>query len=239
MGMMISHPGFFDVAAEDSGRLLGTNFLDERNPISGIGPITVDPDSQNEGVGRKLMDAVMQRSEERGFLGVRLVQAAYHRRSLALYLRLGFEVREPLACLQGPAIGKVTAGTTVRPATAADLEECNRLCFKVHGHHRGGELKDAISQGSARIVVRNQRITGYSTVIGFFGHAVALTNEDLQSLIGAADAIAGAGILVPSRNGELVRWCLAQGLRVTQTMTLMSRGLYNEPAGAFIPSVSY
>ena len=55
-----------------------------------------------------LMQAVMERSAQRGFAGIRLVQAGYHSRSLALYLKLGFEVREPLTCLQagdrqGPA----------------------------------------------------------------------------------------------------------------------------------------
>ena len=37
----------------------------------------------------------------------------------------------------------------------------------------------------------------------------------------------------------MVRWCLEHGLRVTQPLTLMSRGLYNEPAGAFLPSILY
>ncbi|HEX4182256.1 MAG TPA: hypothetical protein VHY34_03250, partial [Caulobacteraceae bacterium] len=78
-----------------------------------------------------------------------------------------------------------------------------------------------------------------ATLVGFIGHAVGETNDDLEALIAAAEAIAGAGVLVPARNGELVRWCLAQGLRITQTMTLMSMGLYNQPEGAWIPSVLY
>ncbi|MDB6159206.1 MAG: hypothetical protein JWO04_2912 [Gammaproteobacteria bacterium] len=47
------------------------------------------------------------------------------------------------------------------------------------------------------------------------------------------------GFLVPTRNGELMRWCLGKGLRITQTMTLMARGLYNQPVGAWLPSVRY
>jgi len=239
LSMLIGHNGFFDILAEVDGRIVGSNFLDERNPIAGIGPITVDPELQNEGVGRTLMQLVMKRSAERGFAGIRLVQAAYHRRSLALYLRLGFEVRELLVCLQGQAIGKVTPGCSVRPAVTNDVEECNRLCFRVHGHERGGELADAIAQDVARVVVRNGRITGYATPIAFFGHAVAETNDDLQGLIGAAESFPGAGVLVPTRNGELLRWCLGEGLRITQTMTLMTKGLYNEPVGAWLPSVLY
>ena len=110
VGGMIGHEGFFDIVAERDGRIIGSNFLDERNPISGIGPITVDPAIQNDGAGRKLMEAVMTRSAERGFAGMRLVQAGYHSRSLALYLKLGFEARAQLACLQGPPIGEALPG---------------------------------------------------------------------------------------------------------------------------------
>ncbi len=76
-------------------------------------------------------------------------------------------------------------------------------------------------------------------MIGFFGHAVGETNEDMKALIGAAADIAGPGLLMPSRNAELFRWCLELGLRVVQPMTLMSLGLYNEPAGAFLPAITY
>jgi hypothetical protein len=236
---LIANDGVFDVVAEVDGRLVGSNFLDERNPISGIGPITVDPARQNDSVGQNLMRAVLERSAARGFPGVRLVQAAYHRRSFALYLKLGFEARELLVCLQGAAAPATLPGFTVRAATADDLLACNRLCVRVHGHERGGELADAVAQGTARIVERMGRVTGYATPIAYFGHAVAETNDDLKALIGAADSILGPGVLVPACNGELIRWCLDRRLRVTQMMTLMTMGLYNEPQGPWLPSVIY
>jgi predicted N-acetyltransferase YhbS len=235
----MSHAGFFNRVAEIDGRIVGSNFLDERNPISGVGPVTVDPALQNDGAGRALMHAVMRRSEERGFPGIRLVQAGYHIRSLALYIKLGFGVREPLACLQGAAIGKTVAGHAVRAATVSDLPDCNRVCSRVHGHDRSGELADAIARGDARVVERAGRITGYASPVAFFGHAVGDTNDDLRALIGAAQLFPGPGFLVPLRNAELLRWCLAEGLRITQTMTLMTIGLYNQPEGAWLPSVTY
>jgi hypothetical protein len=61
----------------------------------------------------------------------------------------------------------------------------------------------------------------------------------LKALIGAAKEFAGPGFLLPTRNGELFRWRLANGLRVTRPMTLMTKGLYNEPAGAFLLSILY
>ena len=121
MSTMFGHPGFFCVVAEEGGRVVGSNCMDERSPIAGIGPITIDPAAQNRGVGRKLMQAVMDRARERNFPGVRLVQAAFHTRSLSLYATLGFDAREPLSVMQGPAIKKKLEGCFVRPATAARL----------------------------------------------------------------------------------------------------------------------
>jgi hypothetical protein len=141
--------------------------------------------------------------------------------------------------MQGKPLGISIEGHMVRPATEADLEHCNHLCRGVHGHDRGGELRDAIARGSATVVEYDGRITGYATIIGFFGHAVGETNKDVKALIGAAKEFAGPGFLLPTRNGDLFRWCLSNGLRITQPMTLMSKGLYNEPAGAFLPSILY
>jgi GNAT superfamily N-acetyltransferase len=236
---LFSHPRHFCVVAELDGRIVGSNCLDERSSIAGVGPITIDPAVQNRRIGRLLMEAVLDRARQRGFAGVRLVQAAYHNRSLALYNGLGFDAREPLSVMQGPALRRETDGLPVRPATSADLDACNRLCMRVHGMDRNGELSEAISAGTAVVVERHGKITGYATTMAFFGHAVAEGNADLQSLIGAADSFQGPGILVPTRNADLFRWCLAQGLRVVEPMTLMSLGLYNEPAGAYLPSVAY
>ena len=83
--------------------MVGSNFLDERCPIAGLGPITVDPAAQDAGVGRLLVRDVLDRAESQGAAGIRLVQAAYHGRSMALYTKLGFAVREPLVTVAGIA----------------------------------------------------------------------------------------------------------------------------------------
>jgi len=237
--MLLSNPGFYSVVAELDGRIAGSNFMDERSRIAGIGPISIDPSVQNQGIGKRLMQDVLERTAQRNFPGVRLVQAGYHNRSLCLYTRLGFDTREPLSTMQGKPLGLTIAGYDVRTATDADLGACNRLCERIHGHDRGGELRDAIRQGSATVVEHLGRITGYATQIAFFSHAVGETNEDLKALIGAAREFGGPGFLVPTRNGELMRWCLGKGLRLVHQMTLMTIGLYNDPAGAFLPSVLY
>jgi len=239
LSSLLRRPDIYSVTAEIDGHLAGTNFLWENAKIAGVGPITVDPRIQNSQTGKQLMNNVLERAREQGFSGVRLVQAAYHNRSLSLYAKLGFVVREPLATLQGPALGIETTGFRVRVAANSDLEACNSLCHKVHGHDRSGELAAAIEQKTARVVEHDGRISGYATTIGFFGHAVSETNEDMQALIGAATSIVGPGLLLPTRNAELFRWGLNHGLRVVQPMTLMSLDLYNDPSGAFLPSVIY
>ena len=236
---LLSRSDVYSVVAEADGRVVGSNFLWENGVIAGVGPITIDPAAQNVAVGKRLMEDVLRRAQERAFAGVRLVQAAYHNRSLSLYTKLGFDAREPLSTLQGPALEAEIPGHRVRPAKEEDLPACNELCRRVHGHDRGLELSDAVKQGSATVVEHAGRITGYATVIGFFGHAVAEGNDDLKALIGAAPAFPGPGFLLPTRNSDLLRWCLQMGLRVVQPMTLMSMGLYNEPRGAFLPSILY
>src|SRR5881394_2140621 len=236
---MLANPKFYSVVAEIDGRIVGSNFLDERNTIAGVGPIAVDPAVQNRAIGRRLMDAVHERAAKRNFAGVRLIQAGFHTRSLSLYAKLGYDVREHLACMQGNALNITIEGHVVRPAAETDFDACNRVCRQMHGHERDGELRDAIARGTATVVEHDGRVTGYATIVGFFGHAVGETNADVKALIGAAKEFAGPGFLLPTRNGELFRWCLRNGLRVTQPMTLMSKGLYNEPTGAFLPSILY
>ncbi len=239
IGQLTAHPGYYGVVAERDGRIVGSNFVDERAPIIGLGPITVDPAGQNQGVGTALMRHMIDRAAHNGAPGLRLLQSGYHTRSLCLYTKLGFVVRQPIACLQGPAIGINIPGCAVRPAADADAEDCDSLCRAVHGHARGGDLREAIGSGAAVVVERAGRITGYTTQIAFAGHAVGETNDDLKALIGAASSFAGPGFLLPSRNAELFRWCLAHGLRMVQPMTLMTLGLYNEPQGAYLPSILF
>jgi predicted N-acetyltransferase YhbS len=237
LASMIDHPRMHVVVAEQGGRLVGSNVLDERSEIAGVGPITVDPSVQNAGVGRRLMRHVIERGAR--FAGVRLVQAAFHNRSLSLYTKLGFDPVEPLSCVQGTPLRRALPGVEVRPATADDQAACDAVCREVHGHARSGELADAIARGHARVALRDSRITGYSTFIGFFGHAAGLRDEDVMALVAAAPAFLGPGFLVPTRNAGLLRWCLEQGLRIQQPLTLMAMGRYRAPRGGWLASIGY
>ena len=237
--MLIAHPGFHGLVAEEDGHIVGSNFMDQRSLVGGIGPISIDPAVQNRRIGRSLMQAMLDYAIARDHAGIRLVQAAYHNRSLALYTRLGFITREPLSIERGASLEMSFAGHEVRKATAEDIAACNEICRSVHGFDRDAELTEAVRENKATIVEHLGRITGYATEIGFFAHAVAESNQDLKALIGAAQAFAGPGFLLPTRNHDLLNWCLDHRLQLLMQMTLMTIGLYNEPSGAYLPSILY
>lgn len=239
MRALISNPGFHGLVAEAGGRVVGSSFLDERSLIHAIGPVSVDPAAQDHHAGRALMQGMLARAQETGTPGVRLVQISYHNRSLSLYAKLGMDVRGAYAVMHGGPLDLELPGYTVRVARLDEEAACNGLCLRVHGHTRAGEIRGPIREGRVTVVERLGRITAYTTGINYFGHTVAETNDDVQALIGAAPAIATPGIIVPLDNGDLFRWCLAHGLRVFFVVNMMTLGLYQEPRGAYLPSIGY
>ncbi len=236
-----SHPKIFGVVFEDGGQVVGSNFLDERSAIRGVGPITVDPKAQARGAGRKLMEAVLERGK--GAEGIRLVQDAFNQVSYALYTSLGFNVQEPLVLMRGTPAGKVPAGYTVRPMEPGDLKTCAGLCAAVHGFSRAGELEDALKFANPFVAERGGTIRAYASAVIFWplNHAVAETDEDLQALLLGAGAAMNEPLafLLPTRRSEFFRWCLTSGLRGVKPMNLMSLGSYQDPRGSYYPSVEF
>lgn len=238
--MWISHPQIYGVAAENR-EFMGSNFLTEFDEIRGVGPITVSPNVQARGTGRKLMEAVIERGKDAA--GIRLVQAAYNTRSMSLYASLGFDIKEPLALMEGKPTGEVSEDVTVRPMTADDLEACGALCKKVHGFARNGELGLCLQGFKPFVAIRKDRIAAYASTLSMWhlNHGVAENERDLQDLLVLASAKLGEPVsfLLPTRQATFHRWALQAGLRMAQPMTLMATGEYHEPKGSWFPSVLY
>ena len=234
---MLEASGFDAFVAERDGQIVGSIFVSRRSAVGGISIITIDPKVQDRGLGRRLMEHGMGYLVERGHERQQLVQAAYHNRSLCLYAKLGFVAADMLSNMTGEAIKVDVPGRVVRPASDDDAEACNALCRKVHGFDRAGEVERAIAQGTAAVVESGDRITGYATGVGFVGHGVGESNEDLKALIGSVDQFSGPGMLIPTSNGELFRWCLEHGLRVVQQLILMDTAPAGPPNGSYWPSV--
>jgi predicted N-acetyltransferase YhbS len=239
----IAHPSVWGVLAERDGKIVGCNFLDERNPISGVGPICVDPSTQGSGIGRRLMQAVIERAKTKRAPGVRLVQDAFNTVSMSLYASCGFNVTEPLALMSGlPRSAR--ASNDVRPVSQETIEPCAALCARVHGFDRAAELLDATKMFRPMALVRGGTVRAYATAPHFWilNHGVAETEDDLRDLLLGAAAHGGGqpiALLAPIRRAAFFRWCLGEGLRVIKPMSLMAMGDYREPTAAWFPSVEY
>lgn len=143
----IRHPAVFGVVAEASdGRIVGFNFLSERDPIRAVGPIVIDPDAQGHGIGRRLMEAVLERA--RGARGIRLLQDTFNVQSFSLYAALGFDAREILLVLSGSPQSAPPSDWEIRLLTASDVAGCEELHERVHGYTRTNELRDALTTGA-------------------------------------------------------------------------------------------
>ncbi len=245
VGALINQPAVFGVVAQTEAQIVGVNFLDERGPIRAVGPIAVSPQAQGQGIGRQLMQAVLDRGRQA--LGIRLTQDPFNVTTLSLYASLGFEVQEFVVVLAGRPKSPASAAIEVRPGKPEDLQACASLCQRVYGVERTGELQEALASQvppgyfAPLVALRAGRITAYTTALDVLGHTVAETEADLKALVLSAGASAAspACFTVPTRQASFLRWCLAQGLRVVKPMTVMALGAYRAPQGFYLPSVYY
>ena len=237
LGALLDEPNFDGFVAEEGGQIVGSIFVSRRSAVGGISVVTVDPTAQNRTLGRRLMVHGMECLAEKGHTRQQLIQAGYHSRSLCLYAKLGFIARDLLSAMTGNPIREDVPGRAVRQAYGGDADACNALCRRVHGFDRPGEVTASIAQGTVLVVESDGEITGYTTGVGFAGHGVGASNEDLKALITSVDEFTGPGVLIPTTNGELFRWCLEKGLRVTQQLILMDTAPGGSPNGAYWPSI--
>ena len=237
LNVLLEAPDVDAFVAEQDGSIAGSIFVSRRSPVGGISIVTVDPNVQNRTIGRQLMLHGMECLAQQGHTRQQLIQAGYHSRSLCLYAKLGFIATDLLSNMYGGPISEDFPGRTVRQATDGDADACNALSRRVHGFDRAGEVAAAIAHGTASVVESDGKITGYTTGVGFVGHGVGESNDDLKALIASVDDFMGPGVLIPTTNGELFRWCLDNGLRVSQQLTLMDTAPAGRPDGVYWPSV--
>jgi predicted N-acetyltransferase YhbS len=239
MQMLISQRGVFGVAALEDHRVVGSNFVNMIDPVAGIGPITIDPAHQGNGIGRQLMYEVLNHAHAQGAHMIRLVQDSFNMTSLSLYASFGFVVREPLALLRAPSERQKSVG--VRLATPDDIGDMDALCERNMKVSRRNAIAAAFN-GPFGPLIREcgSKIVAYQ-IPGFFGHGAAETDEDALALIRATSDLPPTAqvFFAPLRQATLYRKALAAGCRTIKVMNLMTIGPYEEPTATWIPSVMY
>ena len=125
----------------------------------------------------------------------------------------------------------VFGGYSVRRLVQMDVSECEALHRRILGHTRTNELRDRLTEGSPIVALRDERVVGYLSaptraIKDNFG--VADSDEAMAALLSGASELDAAALsfIAPVRHANLFRWCLGQGFRATQPMTLMSIGEY-------------
>jgi GNAT superfamily N-acetyltransferase len=240
IGLIQSLPGSFQVAARMDGRIVGSNFLLLTDSVAALGPITVDPECHDQGIGRRLMQAALVYAAQHGFQQVRLLQDSYNTASRSLYASLGFDVREPIGCLQAAPVGEPNG--EVRLAQVGDLPALAELCLRLYKTSRRNELAAWIERGFSVLVHESQGGIRSYLVPGKVGHGVAETEAVALALISQIPHHAGLGrdgFFCPLRNTSLYRAALKSGCRLSKIMNLMTLGPYETPSPVWLPSIAY
>ena len=105
-----------------------------------------------------LMDAAIAWAHKENYDQVRLVQSPSHIRSLVLYTKSGFTLREPLFLMEDQPLkkrGNNTCSANVHLVSDDnDISACNKLCKSVYGFSREMELRQVKDQGVATMIER-------------------------------------------------------------------------------------
>jgi ribosomal protein S18 acetylase RimI-like enzyme len=240
LGMLVQRNNFYSVSALDNGRLVGSNFLSLMDSVAGVGPVTIDPSYQGQGIGRALMQDVIDYARRNSIEQVRLMQDSFNAASLSLYASLGFDVKDTVALMQ--AAPSAEPNNSVRSIADSDLPAVENLSQRIYKNSRRNEVAAAAPYGFAAFLRERQgRVTGY-LLPGNFGHGVAETEEDALDLITEAVRRLSpefARFFCPLSEGNFYRKTLQRGCRVIKVMNYMTLGPYEHPDEVWMPSVLY
>ena len=236
------------IVAEDDGHVVGVGWLHPRGAVATIGPLAVEPQAQGHGIGRRLLDRLVEIAGK-GVPQVRLVQESYNTVSLGLYLGAGFRVVAPLLELEltaGTALvpPRAPAGLTVRDAVTEDRARLVARDARAFGAQRPQSIELYLRLGRVLVAEQGGTLAGHAMGIGFatsafLGSAAADDPEILLLLLGmvAADLAArghGVRTLVPAGDRRVVEGLLGLGFRVFRACHYMVRGGGTAPPANYV-----
>jgi predicted N-acetyltransferase YhbS len=215
---------------DEDGALVGTAIRwDYGTALATIGLVVVRPDRQGRGIGRRLMQALIESA------GSRTLSLVATQAGLKLYRELGFADVGPIEQWQGPATRLAPPSTNhfrIRALQATDLHAAVSMDRAALGANRES-LIAAVWQESQRGFVAERdsqpcgfallRPAGRGTTIG----PVIAESETVAAAVAAhaLTTVEGLGRLdVPGGAHALQESLAAAGLRCVDRVTLMRRG---------------
>lgn len=220
--------------------IVGSAFTHPRGDTAGIGPVTVDPACQGQGIGRALMGHLL--GELAACRSVRLFQDAFNRGSYALYASLGFEPRDVMAVLRAsrPRFVAPLEGGQVRAMDAADLGEVAQVDTRLSGIVRPADLLFLFDRGPAYVLeddlggIRGYALGFRSGDALFLGPVVAPSATGVLRLAARVcleESCESVTLRTFGRPGALMAALLEAGFQVRSLGTYMVRGQYVPPVG--------
>lgn len=217
-------------ACDAGGNLLGTaSWWAYGDDFATVGLVLVDQKHQGRGIGRQLMDAVMDEA------GPRVLQLVATNAGLTLYQRCGFREQGAIGQHQGIATRIPTVAlppdTVLQAVARADLDalcELDAAAFGASRKHVVAAVREAgfgvVAHCGARpvgfaLARQSGRGTGIGPVVAGDQHlAMALVARTLEMTSGFAR------MDIPADALQLQEWLEAAGLARVDRVTVMVRG---------------
>lgn len=228
------------VACDAIGRALGSAMWWPFGPdFASVGMVITSPRVQAHGAGRRLMDAILERTGDRD-LRLSSTRAGYR-----LYLALGFEPIGRIFQHQGRALAAEAeegdpADLTIRAATAGDLEALARLDAAAYGADRSRVIRALLPLSTGTVAERSGKPVGFALCRQFGrGHVVGpiVAEDDAMAI-----ALTRPHVLAHEGNFLRVdtafeqtgfgRFLEASGMPIFDTVTPMIRGRSHGGGGA-------
>jgi len=117
-------------AAEVNGELVGSNFATNWGSLGFFGPLTIRPDFWDRGVGKRLMEPIMELFSKWGTRHAGLFTFAHSQKHVGLYQRFGFWPRFLTAIMSKPIENRVpsSAWTIISEAQTEEREGILTAC---------------------------------------------------------------------------------------------------------------
>ncbi|MGH7857986.1 MAG: hypothetical protein ACREQY_11715, partial [Candidatus Binatia bacterium] len=209
-----------------------------------VGPTTVAPADQGKGVGRALLQSVIDREPKAR--SMRLMQDSLNLASFELLVRLGYALGEEVAMLTLPAGFREDreSDPEVRPATADDLEGVLEMDRRLAGSDRRKDFELLRRFGKVLVLHSGRELRGYLAQMPTPGRTMLGPGgaEEPESLLrlslhAVAETLGELSLLLPAWSRAGVCPLLDAGFRLVGLTNLMFRGEWQEPRGAYTYSL--
>jgi GNAT superfamily N-acetyltransferase len=240
-------------AAEAGGELVGSNFATNWGSVGFFGPLTIRPDFWDRGVGKRLMEPIMELFNQWGTRHAGLFTFAHSQKHVGLYQKFGFWPRFLTAIMSKPI--EHTKGeprwTRFSEVSASEregvLSACRELTNAIYeGLDVGREIQAVATQGLGDTILLwdDSRLSGLAVCHGGpgteagsgvcyikFGATLPgpTAEQDFSRLLDACGEWASAQSLsrvvagVNTARHEAHRQMLARGFRTDMQGVVMSR----------------